>query len=389
MKKRVEFLLEGDVATGGVRTTTNFFESSDFISGAVLRAGFAWNILFECPYADEAINEKLNFVSYRDKEKCTGCPNAEACKKFGKMRFSYLYPLNAVPAPFTLHKCKAHADHCVMDTVAVNGKLACTECKGRMESVKGYVNSLTGTEIKVPKSLTVHTAIDINTGTALDGSLYSVYAIRHGQTFYGYIDDCDTDMIKKGDTVRVGKLSSCGFGKLKIIDVKDCSESGSTEKIKSSVSEFNNNFKSKISTDNRGKEYASILFTSDAVLGLEKEKNEVLLSDRYKEIWQKHLFGDETVLSVEKVFAQNFSYSGFDTSIKTDEDIKRRKSPVIMTKRGTSILVSFKTEDKESAVSELCRMSDNGIGRDTEIGCGSVEICCLLHCLGIMEDKND
>lgn len=389
MKKRVEFLLEDDVITGGVRTATNFFESSDFISGAVLRAGFAWNILFECPYADEEINEKLNFVSYRDKEKCTDCPNAEACKKFGDMRFSYLYPLDTVPAPFTLHKCKAHAEHCVMDTVAVNGRLACTKCNGRMESAKGYINSLTGMPVKIPKSLTVHTAIDIHTGTALDGSLYSIYALKHGQKFYGFIDDCGTGMIKEGDTVRVGKMSSCGFGKLKITKVEDCPESGNKEQIKKSVTEFNQKFKSRISGCSENKEYASLLFTSDAVLELEKEKNEVLISDRYKEIWQKHLFGDDTKLFVEKIFAQNFSYSGFDTSIKTDEDIMRRKSPIIMTKRGTSILVSFKTEDRESAVSELYNMSENGIGKDTEIGCGNVEVCSPLHCLGITEETND
>lgn len=392
--KRVEFLLESDVMVGGVRTTTNFLESADFISGAVLRAGFAWNILYECPYADEETDGKVNFVSYRNEEKCVSCPYENYCKNFGEMKFSCLYPKNAIPAPLTLYKCKSGGtDHCVMDTVAVSGRLLCTTCKGRMESVKGYVDKNTGKTVKILKNLTVHTAIDINTSTAKDGSLFSINAIKHGQIFYGYIDDCDTDMVKTGDIVRVGKYSSCGFGKLKVINTEPFSE----EKTETAIQEFNDKFKQKLNEklNQNDREYAALQFISDAVLtngmgeGMEKVKNQVMTSEGYKKIWQEYLLGEKSVLQVENVYAQNFAYSGFDTSIKTNSDIQRRKDPVIMTKGGSSFLISFNTSDREKAVQELKAIKEKGIGKDTEIGYGQVEVCSRLHCLGITEAKND
>lgn len=385
MKKYVEFLLESDVMTGGIRVADNFLESLDYISGSVLRAGFAWNILYQCPYADELTEDKTNFVSYRDKEKCKGCPNGEYCKEFGNMKFSFLYPKDAVPAPLTLKECKAGGtEHCVMDTIAENGKLACSKCGGRMESVKGYVNAKTGKKIKIHKNLSVHTAIDIYSGTALEGSLHSVNALSHGQVFYGFIDDCSTDMIKEGTVVRVGKFSSCGFGKLKVIKSEKI-EDENRQDMEKRISQFNERFK----FGNNNKEYAPMLFLSDAALGFENVDNKVSASGDYKAIWQNNIFSKDSPLHIEKVFAQNYSYSGFDTSIKEDKDIMRRKDPVILTKGGTSILVSYDLKDKQQAVSELVQTSENGIGKDTDAGFGAVEVCSPLHLLGIHEHKGE
>ncbi len=384
MKKLVKFKLLSDVITGGVRTATNFLESENFISGAVLRAGFASDILLECPYADEEYEEKVNYVFFREKEKCKNCANISKCREFGNMKFSFLYPENCLPAPFTLRKCKAGGtDHAVMDVIAQNGRLKCPKCAaegkdGRMEDVKGFVDA-DGSEKSVSKNTTVHTAIDINTGTALDGSLFSISAIKRGQIYCGEIDDRDTGMIYPGAVVRVGKYSSNGFGKLRVEEITDCPEPD----IETAVTEFNRKFGENLKRHyGEKKEFAAILLKSDAVLGLEDETG-LLSSEDYKKIWQEHLFSPDknSALKLEQIFAQNFCYSGFDTAVKTNSDIERRKAPVIVTEKGTSILVSF--TDSEAALNELKRIYENGIGRDTETGYGKTEICCSLHLLGI------
>lgn len=377
--KKVKFTLLGNIISGGIKTNNNFLITRDYISGNVLRAAFAWSILYECPYADEVYNDKRYFVVYRG-EKCDGCKNAEKCKKFSDMKFSDLYLENTVPAPFTLRECKAYGtEHHIMDIIAENGRLECKDCKGRMETVKGYINPYTEKTVKVLKNTSVHTAIDEYTNTALDGSLFSIEAITKGQVFEGFIDDCDSGLINLDDVIFCGKYSSSGYGKMKITSITDVNKTECAE----AVDNFNDKFGTGLKKEYGDKLFATILFLSDAKLGLEEFSDSTpSSSENYRQEWEKRIFGDNRKIRLEKIYAQNYIYSGYDTS-RIDNNYERKKNACILTEKGTSVLISFDFADKNQVIAYLDRLCDNGIGKETEIGYGRIDVCNKLHLLGV------
>ena len=377
--KKVKFTLLGNVISGGIKTNNNFLITRDFISGSVLRAAFAWSILYDCPYAEEVYNGKKYFVAYRG-EKCAGCKNIEKCKNFSNMKFSDLYPENTVPAPFTLRECKAYGtEHHIMDTIAENGRLECKDCKGRMETVKGYINPDTEKSVRVLKNTSVHTAIDEYTHTALDGSLFSIESIAKGQIFEGYVDDCGSGLLELDEVIFCGKYSSNGYGKMKITSITDVNKSDCGK----AVDQFNNKFGTILKKEYGDKLFAAVLFLSDAKLGLEELTDSTpSSSEDYRKEWEKRIFGDSGKVRLEKIYAQNYIYSGYDTS-RTDNDYERKKSACILTEKGTSVLISFDKSDKEEVIGYLDRLCDNGIGKETEIGYGRIDFCNKLHTLGV------
>ena len=372
MKKRVKFSFESNVISCGVRLKPNFLKSVDVISGAVLRAAFANDILLECPFAEEVVDEKKFQVVSRG-EKCGNCKNKNICEKFSGMNFSFMYPENSVPAPFTARTCKGYGTaHSVMDTVMQNGRLICPVCKGRMESLKGLVNKTDYKSVRVPHSSSTHTAIDPNTRTALDGSLFSIDAIKRGMVYECEIDDCDTGMLYEGKVIYLGKYSSAGFGKIKIISVEVAEESS----VKNRIDRFNEKF------GGSDRKYASVLFLSGAKLDIDKYADEIRTTEEYRSIWKEVIFGKDSLIDVEQVIAQNYIYNGFDTSV--DGEDRQRKSE-FLTEKGTSVRVSFPAGS--GAEDLLEQLEKNGIGRDTECGYGRIAVCSDIHMLGIQEQE--
>ena len=391
MLKKVKFILRSNLMIGGTKTNNNFLVSEDFITGKVLRAAFAWSILNECPFAEEVYENKKYFVTYRG-EKCGNCPNAEKCKKFSNMRFSFFYPENSVPAPFTLRECKAYGTkHPLKDTIAENGRLSCegtlengNACTGRMESVKGYINPETHQKVKLSRTNSTHTAIDEYTHTALESSLFSVNSIAKDQIYEGYIDDCGTDMATNGQVIYCGKYSSCGFGKMEIIEAISAAEKNCSKAVKI----FNDKFGAALSEKyGKDKMFAAVLFISDANLGLEEFNDSYAKSSEdYRKEWENRIFGENSPIKLEQIYAQNFIYAGYDTS-RTDGMYGIQKSPCILTEKGTSLLISFDRKNLQTAVDYLNALTQSGIGKETEIGYGQIEICNSLHLIGV--GKND
>ena len=368
MKKLVKFRFESDVICGGIKTNDNFLKTVDIINGAVLRAAFANDILLDCPFAEETVDGKKYQVVYRG-EKCGSCEHKNVCEKFSDMTFSFLIPENSMPAPFTARACKAHGTaHPIMDTVMESGILKCKECDGRMESLKGIVDKDTFSTVRIPHSSTTHTAIDPNTRTAKTGSLFSVEAIRKGCIYECEIDDMDSGMLYEGKVVYIGKYSSSGFGKIKIISVEDTVGYD----VEKAVDEFNRKFK-----DKDGVNYASVLFLSDAKLDINRTDNAPKTEAEYREIWKERLFGKEAPVEVEQVYAQNYMYNGYEMSSGEYKVVSE-----MLTEKGSSILVSFRGGD-EDAVDFLKKIQEEGIGRDTNLGYGKVQVCGKIHMTGI------
>ena len=401
MLKKVKVKACSNIMVGGLRTADNFLTSEEVISGAVIRAGFATDILlnnpnyeFDVPSKDEC---KYNYVYYNE-NLCNGLSEEEKeiYKKFSNMKFSFFYPNDSIPAPLTAKVCKTcGTEHHLKDIVFENKALVCQDCEKelskkknldkekvnkipkRMENLKGLIHwdneNKKYVSTKVEKSLSTHTAINYSLHTARDGSLFSVKAIKKGTEFVGYIDDCDTGLIYIGKIIYVGKYSSNGFGKLQITDISDVT----LEDLKSRIDAFNEKFKG-----NENKKYISMLLLSDGkLLSFENDTNIVISStNKYNELWKKAIFGDNDIFTIEKIFAQNIFYSGFDTS---KEYGNWRNSPEIITLKGTSFKISYDIQNEEQALKVLNQLEQNGIGRDTNNGYGMVSVCHKIHTLGV------
>lgn len=384
MKKKIKFELLSDVMVGGVRITDNFLQSEEFISGSVLRSAFANDILLECPYSEDvSLDGRKYIVEKKEKEKCVNCSKKNICEKFSEMYFSFLYKDNSIPAPLTSKICKAYEDeHPIKDIIAGAEKIECSECKTlikRMEDLKGFIKLETNGEkskfkrVKVDKNTTIHTAINYNTRTAKEGTLFEIRAIEKGQFFDGVVDDCDTGMIYENKIIYLGKYSSSGFGKMKIVSVSDYTE----ENIEENISRFNDKF-NKSSTEYN---YATIYLKSDAKLGFENDSmQEILSTDEYKNKWKQKLFENDEIIKVEQVFAQNILYSGYDTSSKMG---KWKKDVEIITLKGSSFKISYKKVEEEKVIKKLYDLVKTGVGNDTKAGYGEIEICNKIHMLGV------
>ena len=303
------------------------------------------------------------------------------CENFSDMYFSYAYCGGAFPAPFTARICKVNGiKHPLQDVIVQSGKLECTECTSRikrMEGLKGFVRKAENGKYEAVKPeyvLTTHTSVDYNSHTALDGSLYSVKAIKKGQKFIAVIDDCDSGMIYEGKIIYAGKFSSAGFGKMKISSITDAAEA-SSQSVIDSVEDFENRFKVK--------NKAALLFMSDALLDFgEISTNHT--KEEYLKIWQNALFGAENApILVEKVYAQTQIYSGYDTSKKWGE--WKQKEPQLLVLKGTSVLLDI--SDREQAAGLLAKLENDGIGQKTKDGFGQIKVCHDIHKLGVGNDE--
>ncbi|WP_310603143.1 hypothetical protein [Anaerosporobacter sp.] len=368
MLKKVTFELLNDVMVGGIRISDNVLESEDVISGAVLRAGFSNDILLECLVSGIlGPNGERNYIFEKDASgKCSECKNAEICKAFSNMKFGFLYPQDCLPIAMTTKMCKAKGSEHGLYNIMLNQYIQCPECGGRLENAKGLLDHKSASIYKVPKIETVHTAINYASRTAKEGSLFSINAIAKGEVYEGLVDDCDTSILEKGKIIYVGKYSSSGYGKLKIIDIQPYEEEIYGANLETRLRS--------VASDN-GREIFVLELLSDAKLGFQDDECQTIRKTKeYKEIWEKRILGEQEDKSIklEKVVAQNYVYRGYDTSKAKGEWLK---DPVIMTRKGSVFKFSYQKEDYEEVYSVLKDMELNGIGEDCLNGYGQVGVC--------------
>lgn len=383
MMKKIVFELCSDVISCGINSDYNFLNSLDYIPGSVLRAGFAKDIYLGCE-----IEDRNNWIELKG-DKCSECSRKKICENFSNMKFSFAFLENTVPSPLTTKKCKIKpSEHPIKDSMLNNGILECDECKkiseraGRMEDAKGYIDIKNMCSTKVLKNTLTHTAINYNSRTALDGSLYSTNSIARGQVFEAYIDDCDTEMIKIGTVVYVGKYSSNGYGKLMVKDIIDVEPRND---LKEKIEEFTKEYCSdKVEYKDENRFYIPILLLSDARLGI-KPNTAVKTTEEYKNMWHKLVFDDEDYIKIENVFANNRIYAGYDTRQKWGE---WKKEPQVETIKGSSFLISVEKDKIDNTISLLEKLLANGIGSGTENGYGRIDVCNEIHMLGVNADAN-
>ncbi len=383
VKQKVTFELLQPLMCGGIRVADNFLESESFVRGSVLRAAFANRILLECPLADQVTPDgKHNFITLKDPDgRCQNCPHRAVCAAFGSMTFSFAYPMDSIPAPLTAKVCKkCGTSHPIKDVLVQEGALRCNlhgedAAASRMESLKGLIRMEGETieRVHVPMTLSTHTAIHYSSHTADDGSLYSVNAVRKGQTFTAIIDDCDTDLLRIGDLLYVGKYASCGFGKMRITALQPVRDV-SAEEIAARIAAYNHRFASE--------RLVSLLLLSDACPLEVPVSDMVLTNEAYLQHWTQALFGTDALpFTLEKIFTEVQLYSGFDTASSWKN--WKKKQPQLQLLKGTSLLLRVKDGCMEEAVDLLTAWQRTGIGKQTENGFGQIAVCHPIHCIGV------
>ena len=384
---KIKISFDSPFFVGGIRLKENVLSSIEYIPGSVMRASMARYILMNCPLFDPAKPDsegRYNYVYVRDESKCKNCSFFEVCNSFSDISFSFFYPEGFEILPATARGCKYSKNHGFKDLLTFKDDMVCSVCKGensqeaidsgsagRMESVGGF---RIGNERGQIKRISItRTAIDRYTHTALDGTLHTIELIDQGYCYEGEIKGFEKEWLDNFESLAIGKYSSIGFGKAKIIDI--CDKADYKEDYGEKIIEFNKNLRDK----EDDKIFVPMTFQSDARLGIEEKNIDKPLSGKeYKEIWKQLLFKDDDLFEVEKVYADNYIYRGFDTSRRRN---KREKDPLIQTAKGSVLLLSFKCTIDE-ALSKIKSIESEGVGKDRKDGYGRVKFLDELHVKG-------
>lgn len=373
-RKQYNVTLCGPIVVGNQRIADNFLESESFIRGSVVRAGFAKQIAYACPLTETERSTGGGFFMIEQKAEavCSDCQYAEICRHFSEMKFSYVFPEGAVPAPFTGRICKKAEDaHTIQDIlIPMNStQVICRECpegEGRMESLKGFVRMTPGTEwkcIKVQKQLSTHTSIIAESQTVREHTLFSINAICPGQPFYMTIDDCGTGLVKYFDTIYIGKYSSNGYGKIRFTEPSKQSDNSLQVRI--------NEFQRKAKDES----LLSVLFLSDMRISIPQGKRLILTE------WEKLIFETEDLpFTLEKIYTETTLYSGYDTAREWGK--WRDTVPDLLLKIGTSLLLRIKDGQCDVALNLLAQLEETGIGERCSDGYGQISVCHPLHTIG-------
>lgn len=351
MRVRLKFI--SPFVVGGIKQVSNYIESIDYIPGNVIRAALARYILNNCHYydPDEVVTidgvQRKNWVYFKDKSGCNDCKLKNLCQKLGDIKISFFYPKGTMVIPSTLMMCKTNPQHGFVDRLIHQPR--CTKCeggKGRVEFVTGLFKD--GKKYSVVKSFVTRTAINRYTGTAKDGSLYSLLAVSatlkdqntgyEENVFEGQISGVTPQELSVIDELRVGKYTSVGLGRCTIEVMEEKVNIPNVTNIVQSLGEFDVQYKRNNGINDDGYRYFAIKFLSDAKLDFEfGEVNEYLSTEQYKTVWLKAL-GIDLDVQIEKVYAEVFNFRGYDTS-KVGDD--KRELPLNMVGKGSVIV--FKT----------------------------------------------
>jgi CRISPR-associated Csx10 family RAMP protein len=368
--KKITLKLKTPLLAGGRYLVGNFLTTQDFISGAVMRASFAREILRNCMLYDidkADATGRYNWVYIRDEGRCKSCKYYKWCSQFEKLKFSNFYYEGTKPFPLSAMKCKYNDDHGIVD-ILINHFEKCPECGERIEFATGFYK---GKElIKIPKRLITRTAIDYITKTAKEGSLYSIVVIEEGSIFEGYIDGAD-DLEFPAD-IRIGADTSSGLGKCELLKQDNIEKNNDLEKR---IKDFNK-YVNEITNNKEYKTYISFDLYSDLIINI-NDKLTAKTTQEFKDLWKKILklnFDYEII----KVYSESNLYRGYDTS--RPWNMWRKETQSIIDK-GSVIMIGTNI-DLNKIIDELKAVEKNGIGPDTKNGYGDVIICDKIHLNG-------
>lgn len=353
-----------------------------------MRAAFARAITDRCNY-----ERKNRWVSFENKDECSGCAMNKICRDFDKIKFSFMYPFGSIPYPVTNMRCKYDDSHPNVDIliykinkhrwqdVRFNNICPAEGCEERLEKYAGLHRD--NRDIEVDYIHITKNGINPYLRRSKEGLLYSLNVVNEkciferklkSTKFSGCIE-CDDEIknaLDEVDVIRVGAYTTSGFGKCTLNAIENESDDDISS-IKERVKQFNN----RINDDLRF--YISFTLTSDAYLGLEKCFNSELRPsqvsiaeyiEHYAKVLKQYTGKD---LKFEFPIVTNEVRRGFDTS--KDEAVYRKSR--IVSKAGSIFVFSIPKESID--YNGLLKIQNTGIGDNTEHGFGQVMVCSEFH----------
>ncbi|MBE6051100.1 MAG: hypothetical protein E7214_10730 [Clostridium sp.] len=384
MKFKINLNFKSPILIGKKAGSKNFISSDEIIKGSVIRAAFAKVILNNCPFKNEPIDGKVNWVGYRGNKCPEGCKFKEVCKKFGNINFSYFYPKGSEIIPLTAMACKTNPEHGYIDCLIDNTE--CLTCgKGsRVEFSSGLRTTLANKKPfdKIKKNISVKTSINPYSRTSADGMLYSIETVTEtgknevGEVeciFEGEIEGLSEKELNLFKRLRVGGDTTVGLGKCEL----QINNNSSKQQIVN-IENFSEKYckKQKIK---KTKEinFAAIKFIGDLKVDFDtaeknlRDKNiisdEYITTEHYKKIWEEALgIYNEKDITIEKIYTELINYRGYDTS----KGNNKRSKAYVMASKGTVIVFKGKGIkeylEKHTSIKDV-KMS---FGNDTEVGFG-------------------
>lgn len=378
MKVILEF--KSPLLIGGKKNTSNFINTDDVIKGSVIRAAFAKVILNNCPFRNEKIDGKVNWIQYREDKCSSKCEFKNICKKFSDIHFSYFYPEGSEVVPLTAKLCKTDKKHGYIDCLIHDDK--CDDCKGRTDFKAGLRKTIGEKKIpyKVEKNVCIKTSINPYTRTSSDGMLYSIETITAtgkndlGEKvciYEGIIENLTKDELDLFKSLRVGGDTTVGLGKCELKVDNSCK----------TLNNHKNDFCDKYRIEDKN-DYAAIKFIGDLKVdfkGAEQRlrdkkiiDDDYITTDQYKKIWEEALgVYDNLEVNIDRIYTDFINYRGYDTS----KGNNKRSNAFVMATKGTVIVFKGKNV-KEFLEKHTSRADDSkkgvkmSFGYDTEVGFG-------------------
>jgi CRISPR-associated protein Csx10 len=222
-------------------------------------------------------------------------------------------------------------------------------------------------EIKVEKSIRIHTGIDRTTGTVAENILFAIEAIDFNKTPYlvGIAKLTDKAYSKiyslLSESLFIGKAKTRGYGEIKL-NINQC-----TEKSKNNYLQWSNAFKSFVKSNfdlNLKEFYFSISLQSDAII-LDK----FLRYSPNLEDMVNFPDGVELITKIAKmtrIRGWNYAYG-----LPKDDEWGIEK--------GSVFLYKYNYDNLSQMVKFLNELEKNGIGIRKEEGFGRLKICDEFH----------
>lgn len=392
LKYKINLKLQSPLIVGGKKLGSNYIKSMDYVTGSVLRAALAKEILNRCSYYDKE-KEKVYWVEFKNKSDCKNCKLKNMCKNFSNIKISIFYPLGSRPYPSTNMRCKYNSSHEDVDTliyrinkhrdvdVSYNGK--CPTCKERLEKHTGLGKD--GVDVEGNYELITKNAINPYMKRSQEGILYSLDALSETMFLGDKVEDtefqgtieCNADISKDLNdirVVRIGAYTTSGFGKCSFTNIKGEEKKENVKSLENRIQKFN------LLINDEKKYFVSLTLISDAYLELEKtfDKIDKMPSDietedfikEYEKCLKPYL-GEEFNLEIPIV--NNEWRRGFDTSQKVSVYRKEK----MLSKAGSVFVFSIPKE--KINYEKLLKIQENGIGKNTEHGFGEVKVCSEFH----------
>lgn len=377
---KIKAVLKSPLMIGGKTLNSNYRESRDYISGSVLRAAYAKALIQRCSYRQENY-----WLSYKGKEKCNECEFKTVCKNFAEISFPTLYPLGTSPYPVTARgkKYMQKGEKSCMDILKsrliIQEKL---DEEAGWERLEGMHKD--GVKIELIYSVITRTAIDYCRNSAKEGSLYTQNVISEqcidenneviGTAFSGEIQlsPQEKEELSRIGILYIGADITKGFGMCHMFFGEEI-EGDTSKDIEDRICEFN----SGIEEESR---FVVLDLLTDAYLELEEigknsqSQTEISNEEFFKFLERKIGLPNEKYRLL-KVFKFEEILRGFDTSKKTEQEMRRQG--YIVVKAGAVFVYQTVSKDIDSKM--LLELENQGIGKHAKHGFGKVRICDRFH----------